>query len=138
MMILTLNKNMKDFLDSLHVLYKDVQEDPDLIWDKKYKRYVFFEGHHCSLKEFVNHIRDHGYEKGNLIVTISLDKDDDMGCTTTLVRHYKMQDMEIDVSIALDDYFIAPLVEYLREAGFKAGTCGVIEEILYEKEKEAL
>ena len=132
-----LNMNIEGFLDSLYVNYKAQYKDPDLIWDRETKRYVLFE-RTGTLKEYIEYIKEHAYESDTILTGIYLDKEDDMGCSITLVRHYKMQDMTIAVSSTLDEFFIAPLLQYFRKQGFEPGRCGVVEQVIYEKEKGAL
>ena len=136
-----LTVKMETFLDSLYVNYVDEDKDPDLVFDRNLKRYVLFDGHTCTLREYIGYIKEHGYEKSRITACIYLDKEDKedgLGCSVLFVRHYKLVDMTIAVSSTLDEFFIAPIMQYFRKEGFEPGRCGVVEECVYEKEKKAL
>ena len=136
---MALTDKERQFLGSLNVLYKDMLRDPDLWLNRKTGKITLFEYHECTLKDFISHVHNLGYEEADFEVQIYLDKEDAMGDSAHFVRHYKLQKMGIDVSETLDEFGIIPmLLTYFKDVGFETGECRVIEQILYEREKAKL
>lgn len=130
-----LTESERNFLDSLQVLYKDLLKDPDLLLDKRTGRVTLFEYHECTLKDFITHVKSYENENANWDVQIYTDKEDIPGDYVNFKRYYKLQELDISVSDTLDHLNLIPAVlEYFKEAKLKIGHCGVVEQVLLEKE----
>ena len=129
-----MNKERK-FLDSLHVAYKDLNRDPDLLLDKRNGHLSLAPWHTTTFGNFVKMVEVKPYEKANYIVEISYDEEDNSKCSSTMFRHYRQANFEIRLSKALDEYGVLALLDmYLQDERFRVGTCGALEGLLYERE----
>ena len=126
----------RKFLDSLHVDYKDIDKDPDLLLDKRNGHLSLAPWHTTTFGNFVKMVEANSYEETNFMVEISYDDGDDSAFTSTMTRHFRQVNMEIRVSEVLDEWGVLALLDmYLKDELFRVGKCGIMESLMYEREQ---